>query len=126
MNEKLEKLLPSIENELLNDAIGSFKIGKTDNPEQRFEQQDYDQYDFADVIAISDDVVKISQAENDLINYFTMHDRLRTKCKNQRSGSAGNEDCSAIYIVSALKSRDVHDGVLPKQNLFDESLKCEL
>lgn len=55
MNTKLKAKLPFIVQRLLCDDITAFKIGKTQNEDERFNDDVYNAYEYASIIAHSDD-----------------------------------------------------------------------
>ena len=112
MNKKILQILQQIENRLLQDGIRSFKVGKSSNVDERFLDEDYDGYDYASVIATSNDCEEISKLEADLIQYFCNHPTLKEKCQNQNGGSAGNPNATSVYIVAKGNSEvDDEDNV---------------
>ena len=127
MNITLKLLLPKIEAVLSSKEITSFIIGKTDNAHIRFNQEDYNGYEYASVIARSDDPDLISDAENDLIKYFQSHTALNHKCKNDNAGSGGNPNAKSLYIVAmGPEPRIGHEALLDKCELFGADVFCEI
>lgn len=100
MNKKILPILQKLENQLLKNDIIAFKVGKSSVVDERFLDEDYDDYDYASVIATSDDYSEISKLEADLIEYFCNHPILREKCQNKNGGSAGNPNATSVYIVA--------------------------
>ena len=60
MNKKILPILPQIERRLGDNDIIAFKIGKTSNTDERFLDDDYNAYDYAIVVATSNDSTDIS------------------------------------------------------------------
>lgn len=108
MNKKILHVLQQLENRLLENDIRAFKVGKSSNINERFLDDDYNAYDYASVIATSNDCDEISKLEADLIQYFCNHPILKGKCQNQNGGSAGNPNATSVYIVArgVIKSDD--------------------
>jgi len=108
MNEKILQILKKIEYRLLKNDISAFKVGKSSNVNERFLDDDYNAYDYASVIATSNECSEISKLEADLIEYFCNHPILKGKCQNQNCGSAGNPNATSVYIVArgVIKSDD--------------------
>ena len=119
MNPKLMQILDSIERRLSEPDIVAFKVGKTENPQIRFNAEEYNEYDFAQVIAIGNPS-DISNAENDLIGHFDNHSTLRRKSTNRNSGSAGNPNAKQLYIVAqGYCPEDPRDRLLEKSKLLE-------
>lgn len=108
MNKKILHVLQQLENRLLENDIRAFKVGKSSNINERFLDDDYNAYDYASVIATSNDCDEISKLEADLIQYFCNHPILNGKCQNQNGGSAGTPNATSVYIVArgVIKSDD--------------------
>lgn len=104
MNTKLKAKLSVIEQRLLRDDITAFKIGKTENEDERFHDDVYNAYDYASIIAYSDDPTLIANAESDLIQYLKSHPVLKGKCENINNGSTGNPYANKLYIVAIGES----------------------
>ena len=100
MNKKVLQILQQIENRLLKNDIRAFKVGKSSNVNERVLYDDYNVYDYASIIATSNNSEEISKLETDLIQYFCNHPILRGKCQNQNGGSAGNPNATSVYIVA--------------------------
>lgn len=99
MNKGIKTILPIVEKRLLQPDIRIFKIGKTEDVKVRFNAEEYNDYDYAQLIAEGKSI-DISNAENDLIEYFKGHSVLKNKCINEKSGSAGNPNATQLYIVA--------------------------
>lgn len=125
MNKKILQILPQIENRLLENDIRAFKVGKSSNINERFLDDDYNAYDYASVIATSNDCDEISKLEADLIQYFCNHPILNGKCQNENGGSAGNPNATSVYIVAKANSQaDDEDNqhlnhLMEKSSLFN-------
>lgn len=100
MNKKILQILQQIKSRLLQEDIIAFKVGKSSNANERFQDDDYNAYDYVSVIATSNDHNEISKLEADLIEYFCNHPILRGKCQNINGGSAGNLNATSVYIVA--------------------------
>lgn len=125
MNTKLKAKLSVIEQRLLRDDITAFKIGKTENEDERFHDDVYNAYDYASIIAYSDDPTLIANAESDLIQYFKSHPVLKGKCENINNGSAGNPYANKLYIVAIGESpRKGLETLLVKFPLFEDLKIC--
>lgn len=105
MNSKIQCILKTVELQLQKDEILKFKIGKTSDPESRFGQNDYENFNLATVIAKSENTKLIGQAEIDLIEYFRKHPTLKNKCENEQSG--GGPDATQLYIVAQYRSAEI-------------------
>lgn len=120
MNKKILPILPQIERRLGDNDIIAFKIGKTSNTDERFLDDDYNAYDYAIVVAMSNDSTDISILEADMIQYFSTHLTLKYKCENKKGGSAGNPDATSVYIVA--KGRTDTDDLSPQlKHLMDKA-----
>lgn len=125
MNKKILQIIQHIENRLLENDVRAFKVGKSSDAYERFLDDDYNAYDYASVIATSNDYKEISQLEADLIKYFCSHPALKEKCQNQNGGSAGNPNATSVYIVAKGNSEvDDEDNVhlnhlMEKSDLFN-------
>lgn len=127
MNTRLKALLPVIEQRLLCDDITAFKIGKTANEDERFNDDDYNAYEYASIIAQSDNPDLIAVAESDLIQYFKSHNDLKCKCENINSGSAGNSAASKLYIIAiGSTTRKGMETLLDKFPLFKDIMIYKL
>ena len=104
MNSKIKGILKTVELQLQKDEILKFKIGKTSNPESRFGQNDYENFNLATVIAKSENAKLIGQAEIDLIEYFRKHPTLKNKCENEQDG--GGPDATQLYLVAQYRSAE--------------------
>ncbi len=121
MDAKLILILPLIERRLLNDDITAFKIGKTSNEDERFSNEEYDLYEYASIIACSDNPDLISAAESDMIQYFKSHNTLKGKSENINNGSAGNTKANKLYIIAkGDEPRRFMDVLLDKFPLFED------
>lgn len=125
MNKEIESQIGVINSALLNDDIKFFKIGKTDNPKERFAGEDYDDYSLASVIAYSDDALEIDQAEKDLIDYYLKHPILKKKCRNEQLGG-GNSHARFLYIIASYNIRNIYDALLQKKPLISDFKIIEL
>lgn len=127
MNAKLQELLPMIEDRLQKDDISEFKVGKTTNEVERFNDDEYGTYEYASIIACSDNPKLIAGAEADLIQHFQSHLVLKNKCKNMNKGSAGNPDATKLYIIAMGKNpRKGMEMLLDKFPLFKDLVICKL
>lgn len=127
MNTKLKAKLPFIVQRLLCDDITAFKIGKTQNEDERFNDDVYNAYEYASIIAHSDDPTLIANAESDLIQYIESHAVLKGKCENINNGSAGNPYANKLYIVAIGESpRKGFESLLDKNSLFKDFEICIL
>ena len=125
MNTKLKAKLSVIEQRLLRDDITAFKIGKTENEDERFHDDVYNAYDYASIIAYSDDPTLIANAESDLMQYFKSHPVLKGKCENINNGSAGNPNANKLYIVAIGETpRKGLETLLDKFPLFEDLKIC--
>ncbi len=119
MNPKLIQILDSIEKRLSKSDVIAFKVGKTENAHARFNVEEYNEYDYAQVIATGK-CSNISKAENDLIEHFKKHSTLCKKCVNEKSGSAGNPNATQLYIVAQGPCpEDPKDRLLAKSKLLE-------
>ena len=125
MNKMVLQILKKIEYRLLKNDISVFKVGKSSNVKERFLDDDYNAYDYASVIATSNDCDEISKLEADLIQYFCNHPILNGKCQNENGGSAGNPNATSVYIVAKANSQaDDEDNqhlnhLMEKSSLFN-------
>ena len=105
MNKKIFQIIQHIEARLLGKDVRAFKVGKSSKSNERFLADDYNAYDYASVIATSNDCEEISKLEADLIKYFCNHPILKEKCQNENGGSAGNPNATSVYIVAKANSQ---------------------
>lgn len=119
MNKELNRALSVIESRLSKDDIMCFKVGKTANPDDRFANDEYDNFQYASIIAHCDDSEIITQAEVDLINYFRNHKNLNKKCYNEQLGG-GSPDATYLYIVAGRETADPYAALFDKEKLMDE------
>lgn len=118
MDPRINKLIPTIEDRLSREDIAEFKIGKAENSEERFEDDDYAGYYFQDVLA-NGNPNQISQAENDLIDYFKNRSSVKDKCRNEHGGSAGNNKATEVYVAAKHRNDEVWDQVAGPTGLFE-------
>lgn len=119
MNRNLRLILGRIERRLSKSDIVAFKVGKTENAQTRFNAEEYNEYDFAQVIATGKPY-DISNAENDLIEHFDNHSALRYKSSNRNAGSAGNPNATQLYIIAQKhRPEDLKDRLLDKSELME-------
>ena len=97
MNVKLTQILSQIVDYLKQDRIIEFKVGITDNLEER--RKGYREFILSPIA--EGDSQEIIQGEKDLIQYFKAHKTLKEKCSNEiGAGGAGQvENASIIYIA---------------------------
>ena len=117
MDKKLESKLTLIVNRLLQDDIKSFKIGKSKNAENRFDDDDYKTCHLFSIVATGNSNI-INQAEKDLINYFRKHKTLGGKCLNRNVGG-GNPDATEVYFAAQLQNADYNDHLVDPKQLFN-------
>lgn len=117
MSPELQSLLSGIKQRLMKADISSFKIGKTNNPKERFNQYD-EPYHYMDIIA-QGDANKINTAEKDLIDWVNSHESLSAKCANINEGGGGNPDATMLYIVSRKAEAEIGEHLLPPSRLFN-------
>ena len=88
-------------------AIEKFKIGKTENVEDREDDYYIDGYNFVFPLC-SGEKDSISQTEKDLIKYFTETSRHKEKCENEQQGG-GSPNADTLYIAVKIKDPSVND-----------------
>lgn len=107
-------ILPKIEKWIESDEILTFKVGITDNIEER--RQGYTSQHDVKLFKIAEGSNQaIIQAEKDLIDYF-LASRFREKCKNEpNTGGKGNvEKADELYVAieyvqtKTIKVEDLH------------------
>lgn len=88
-------------------TVKRFKIGKTDNLENREEDYHEDGYNFIHPL-YTGEKEEISQAEKDLIKYFTEMSRHKDKCVNEQEGG-GSPDATMLYLAIEMEEVSVKD-----------------
>lgn len=108
MIQALKEILPNLVSWLRDEDVDLFKIGISNNPEQRAEQ--YAQHQLF-TIAHSNDPKAICQAEKDLIAFFLDRDNpVFEKCENINAGGGGQiEDATFLYIAVKYKRPTIDD-----------------
>ena len=97
--------------------VESFKIGKTNDPKAREDDYHVDDYAFFKVIDEGSEK-EISEAEKDLIHYFTIQSRHKKKCANKQEGG-GSPDATMLYIALKIKDISINDLNI-KTYIFDK------
>lgn len=110
-------MLAVFQRRLSNDDIIAFKIGKSNNSQQRFLQYD-EPYHHLDIIAIGT-AEDINQAEIDLINWAINNRSICHKCQNVNNGGGGDPDATELYIVAQKANADCGEHLLEPSALFN-------
>ena len=112
MDQKIAEILPKIEGWLKMEEIKSFKIGVTQDIQQR--SSGYSSSPNVQLVEIaSGDKQSVIKAERDLIEYF-LGTSLKDKCKNQpNTGGVGNvKNINTLYIAyehgESVSIQDLH------------------
>jgi len=77
----------------VDEKVSAFKIGKTDDIEEREKADEYKDWVLKELI--NGDADKITRLEKKLIKHFINN----PKCKNELEGSSGNPDADTLYIA---------------------------
>ena len=88
-------------------TVKRFKIGKTDNLENREEDYHEKGYNFIHPL-YTGEKEEISQAEKDLIKYFTETSRHKNKCTNKQEGG-GSPDATMLYLAIEKEDASIND-----------------
>ena len=103
----MKGILPQIDDYLEQDIIIKFKVGITNDLEER--KKGYPGYLLSTIA--EGNAQQIIQGEKDLINYYLSHKSLYKKCENEKeAGGAGQvQDASIIYIAVKISTNEVMD-----------------
>jgi hypothetical protein len=95
----------------LTKKVGSFKIGRTCDPDARASARDYAKYDELIVIYKTTSAEHVNDVERELIEYFETHDDIG----NFRGGGGGPLGRPPYYVY-VVRSKTLLDSIL---SIFD-------
>lgn len=118
MKEALQTIIKAVEEKLKfrTDFI-EFKIGKTDDLEERKAQYQSEKYYYLWEIGYGTPN-DVNMAEKAIIKYFRDKSPYKERCKNENDGGGGNPKADKLYLAVKPEKYEFED-------LFDDSFEIE-